>query len=513
MQETAQSFKTVKFIPNPGPQSDAYYSKADVLLYGGSAGSGKTALLTGLALTQHTHTQIFRRKYSDLGAIAEDLTKMYGSRNGFSQMPRPKLRTNDNRLIEFGACQHASDKEDWQGRPADLKGFDEITQFLEEQFRFIITWNRTTDINQRCRVIGASNPPTSADGDWVIPYWGPWLDPTFENPAESGELRWVVSDPDGKDFWVDGPEPYQFPGQSEPVEPKSRTFIPGKLQDNPYLIQTDYAATLDSLPEPLRSAMRDGNFMLSRSDADFQVIPSEWVRQAQARWRQQPPPGVPMSCISADTAQGGVDDNVIGWRHDWWFSEQLIIAGKNTPLGTDISGPILTNRADEAEIVIDVGGGYGGSAYKTFKDNGIKCNGYNGAKKAHGKTRDGKLKFINKRAMDFWRFREALDPSQPGGAKIALPPCAKLAADLTAPTYTLQSNGIKVESKLDIKKRLGRSPDKGDQVIMCWSTGPKGTAGEVLWSGNEDSKHGRSPGAKNPFPKVNLGHKNRRRGR
>jgi len=513
MQDTASKLKSIKFVPNPGPQTEAYYSKADILLYGGAAGAGKTGLINGLALTSHKKSHIFRRKYADLSAIAEDLTSMYGSRKGFSQMPRPKLRTADSRLIEFGACQHSGDEEAWQGQAADLKAFDEVTQFLEDQFRYIITWNRTTVENQRCRVIAASNPPTSADGDWVIPYWGPWLDPTFENPAEHGELRWVVTDPDGNDFWVDGPEPHQFPGQKQPVKPKSRTFIPGKLEDNPYLVKTDYAATLDSLPEPLRSAMRDGNFMLSRSDADFQIIPSDWVRQAQSRWAQNPPEGVPMSCISADTAQGGKDNNVIGWRHDWWFSEQVIIAGKDTPLGTDVSGPIVTHRTDEADVVIDVGGGYGGSAYKCLKENGIKCEGYNGNKKASGKTKDGKLRFVNKRAKDWWAFREALDPSQPGGSKIALPPCAKLAADLTAPTYELRTNGIKVESKIDIKKRLGRSPDMGDQVIMCWSYGPKGTASALAYSGSTDGKHGSLPGISKAMPKVNLGRNNRRRPR
>ena len=47
----------------------------------------------------------------------------------------------------------------------------------------------------------------------------PWLDPTYHNPAKHGELRWCVTDPDGKDFWVGGPERYQFPGQEKSVKP------------------------------------------------------------------------------------------------------------------------------------------------------------------------------------------------------------------------------------------------------------------------------------------------------
>lgn len=133
---TVDKFSKIKFIPNPGPQSDAYYSKADVLLYGGSAGSGKSALITGLALTQHKKSHIFRRKYADLGALAEDLCSMYGSRKGFSQMPRPKLRTDDDRLIEFGACQHAGDEEAWQGQAADLKCVAAGTKVLMSDFTY-----------------------------------------------------------------------------------------------------------------------------------------------------------------------------------------------------------------------------------------------------------------------------------------------------------------------------------------------------------------------------------------
>lgn len=507
---TVDKLSKVKFIPNPGPQTDAYYCKADILLYGGSGGSGKSALINGLALSSHKKSHIFRRRYADLGALTEDLLKLYGDRKGFVSAPRPKLRTSDNRLIEFGACQHLGDEEAWQGQPADLKAFDEVTQFLEQQVRYIIAWNRTTEPNQRCRVVFASNPPTSSDGDWIIPFFGPWLDPNHPNPAKSGEVRWFVTDPDGNDLEVEDDTPHQFPGQDKPVKPKSRTFIPGKLQDNPYLINTDYAATLDALPEPLRSSIRDGNFMLSRKDSANQVIPTQWVVEAQERWRPEPPPNTPQSAISSDLAQGGADDNVIGWRHDWWFSEQVVIPGKDTPVGSDVSGEIIKYRQDGAKIIIDVGGGYGGSVAKTFKQNEIKCYLFNSSGKTRKRSKDSNLKFFNKRAEAYWMFREALDPGQPGGSKIALPKCNKLKQDLTAPTFHLQASGIKIESKDDIRKRLGRSTDRADQVVMCWYKGERGTARASLYGSDE---HGAPPWAHSKDPKVNMGYDRRRRRR
>ena len=75
-------------------------------------------------------------------------------------------------------------------------------------------------------------------------------------------------------------------------------------------------------------------------------------------------------------------------------------------------------------------------------------------------TKDGQLKFANRRAEAWWRFREALDPDQPDGATIALPPNAELRADLCTPTWKLTARGILLESKDDIRKRLGRSPEE-----------------------------------------------------
>ena len=50
-----------RFVPNPGPQTDAYYCEADELFYGGAGGGGKTSLLCGLPLNEHHDIQLFRR--------------------------------------------------------------------------------------------------------------------------------------------------------------------------------------------------------------------------------------------------------------------------------------------------------------------------------------------------------------------------------------------------------------------------------------------------------------------
>jgi hypothetical protein len=55
----------------------------------------------------------------------------------------------------------------YQGRPHDLKAFDEITHFTEAQFRTLIGWLRTDNPNIRQRVVAAGNPPTTPEGEWV----------------------------------------------------------------------------------------------------------------------------------------------------------------------------------------------------------------------------------------------------------------------------------------------------------------------------------------------------------
>ena len=70
--------------------------------------------------------------------------------------------------IEFGAVQYEENKTDWQGRPHDLKAFDELPEFTQSQYEFISGWNRTTDPGQRVRVLATGNPPPEGNGSWIV---------------------------------------------------------------------------------------------------------------------------------------------------------------------------------------------------------------------------------------------------------------------------------------------------------------------------------------------------------
>lgn len=348
--------------------------------------------------------------------------------------------------------------------------FDEGTDFLESQYRFIVGWNRSTDPAQRCRVLVTSNPPTNAEGLWVVKYWAPWLDPAHPNPAKPGELRWFTTI-EGEDKEVQGPGPHRIPGENKEVFARSRTYVPASLDDNPDLAKTSYGSVLASLPEELRRAYRDGDFTVGLKDGAFQTLPTAWILAAQARWKADGYRDVPMTAMAFDPAGGGGDAAELCFRHGGWYGALITARGEETVDGSLAAAKIIAHRRNAAPVVVDVGGGYGGAVTLRLKDNGIAHAGFNGAAASTARTIDGQLKFANKRAEAWWKFREALNPDQEGGSAIALPPDAELRADLAAPSYDVTARGILIESKDDLRKRLGRSPGKGDAVVMCLSEG------------------------------------------
>ena len=455
-------------MPLPGPQLAAYLNPADELFYGGKAGGGKTDLLLGLATTAHSKSIIFRREYEQLKAIEERAREILGDTGKYNEQ-RKMWRLPGGRRMDFGAVQYEKDKNKWKGRPHDLKAFDELPDFLESQFRFLIAWARTTDPGQRVRIVGTGNPPTTSEGEWVIRYWAPWLDDQHPNPANPGELRWFAV-VDGEDVEQENGETFTWKG--EEIRPKSRTFIPASLEDNPYLMATDYAVVLQNLPEPLRSQLLYGDFSVGLGDDPWQIIPAEWVRLAQRRWEERERPDVRLSAVGVDPARGGKDQTVISKRRDNWFAPLEKHPGSTTPDGSAVAVLAVDALGDEKGCPINIDLiSIGSSPYDILMSQSLSVFGINFAEGSDATDRSGKLKFRNVRAEAYWRMREALDPKT--GDDLALPPDKELLADLTAPRWKITTFGIQVESKDDIKKRLGRSPDCGDAAVLALFVPPK----------------------------------------
>lgn len=457
----------------PNPQKIAIKSEADEVFYGGAAGGGKTDLLLGLALTEHKKSVIFRRVNPNLQEIEDRLIEIVGTDENFNKSK--KILRQDGIRLELESCQYEDDKKKQQGRPRDLYGFDEITEFSQTQYQFIIGWNRSTDSNQRCRVVVAGNPPIDEAGSWVIGAWGPWLDPTHSHRAEAGELRWYYYDDDNI-VWLDNPEPVEIDG--ERVTPKSRTFIPAKLEDNPHLLHDDhYVSVLMSYPEPLRSIFRRGDFGAGAKADPWQVIPTAWVKLAQKRWLERQKPDMPCSGVGADIARGGADKLAVSRRYGTWFEKIKKVPGIDVEDGPAAAGLIMSELSNESQIGyinIDVIG-VGASAFDSLKViypgkvipvNAASKSEYEVKEKDEGIQSKVVLKMRNMRAEYHWRLREALDPIHGDG--LALPPGNEIVADLCAARWKLMAGGVvQIENKEDIKQRLGRSPDVGEAIMLA----------------------------------------------
>lgn len=459
----------------------AYASDADEIGYGGAAGGGKTDFILGLAITKHRKSLILRREFTQLKGIiarSEDIIGDKGRLNrnsGTWQLP-------NGRIIDLGGCVRETDKRKYQGQPHDLIAFDEATEFLKSQRDFITGWARAVDANQKVQVIYTFNPPTTPEGLWIVELFGPWLKEDHPNPAMPGELRWYVRHGDVEEE-VENGDPVVIDGET--LYPKSRTFIPAKVDDNVFLRDTNYKATLQALPEPLRSQMLDGDFNALGDDDPWQVIPTAWVKAAQKRWQENRNPDLEvMSSLGVDIARGGKDQTVLAPRYGHRFEALSKHPGHITTDGGIVSA-LVTQMAQPGKtaIALDILN-CGASVFDTLKGNEVQgVTGVNFAERSELKDKSGKLGFANLRAEHYWLFREALDPAS--GMDIELPPDNELLGDLCAPKWKLTVRGIQIEEKEEIRKRIQRSTDCGDAVVLAFRA--HFVTNEVLVAGKREA--------------------------
>ena len=459
--------------PISEPQRLALETLADEVYFGGRAGCGKSFLLLMAACMAHKRSIIYRKEYSQLDDLTdksyEILRDTGASFNGSTHIWR---RIPGDRQIKFGACTYDKDIDKFRGQEFDLIAFDEVATFQEDHYLKLCSWLRSPIEEQRKRVICAGNPPMSAQYFWVKRRWAAWVDDRHPNPAAPGELRWYAriddEDVDLKqdDRFKDIPDGEPFEYEGEEIEPMSRTFIPGEMLD---IIKDDYVKRLQATPEPMRSQLLYGDFSITEDDQELQVIPTEWVRAAQARWEGTPQPTEVLGGMGVDVSRGGKDATVISKRYGNWFAPLLKYSGSATKTGNDVAALVMDNLLETeraARIELDLTG-VGSSPYDILVSNGYNVSGFLGGSASYFTDAAGVMEFRNRRAEAWWKFREALDPNS--GEDIALPPDSELMADLTAPTWTADTSGILIESKDAIKKRLGRSPDCGDAVVMCYN--------------------------------------------
>lgn len=460
--------------PQPGPQTMAYFSEADVTGYGGAAGGGKSALAAMLAVNEHHRTAIFRLDGKQVSQLVDDLVDFagvgeVGLNRGWGVFRVPGDR---KQVIEWGGIGKPGSEAVWRGRAHDLKVFDEAQELPEAKIRFLRAWNRSAVPGQRCRTLICFNPPGSPDdisgagGRWLVTFFAPWLDPDYTGtPARPGEIRYFFKGEDGVEREVDSPEKRKLTlgDHTFMVAPESRTFIPALLKDNRYLADDgEYAKTLAAMEEPYRTMLMTGDFRLGVTDDEWQLFPTRWVEAAMRRWK---PEGrfLPLSSVGCDVARGGLSESTTVERHQWWWSEINARPGRETPEGSDVANMCLNMWKPGARICID-GNGVGADAVSRLRQVNRDIVDVVMPQKEKGLPRVDELQRAqNLRVALSWRLRRILNPDNKLDA--ALPPDPKLKKQLLAPRYSRSGKYLQVESKDDVFKRTGERSDRMDCVL------------------------------------------------
>jgi len=209
-----------------------------------------------------------------------------------------------------------------------------------------------------------------------------------------------------------------------------------------------------------------GEFAKQSEDS---VIPLNWVEMAIERWKAWKEAGGELkhlNKIGLDVAREGEDQTVLAARWDDRIIGEIRRWSLTSTMRTarNAINYLNTNKRDYAAVdVIGIGAG----VVDRMREEGFEVDAFNGSEKSLHTDVSGELYFLNRRACSWWTMRELLDPAN--GAEILLPDDEQMIGDLIAPKWTITPSGkIKIEDKKEVKKRIGRSPDTGDAVVLAF---------------------------------------------
>jgi len=189
------------------------------------------------------------------------------------------------------------------------------------------------------------------------------------------------------------------------------------------------------------------------------VISLDWVERANNLWEDTKE--AKLTRLGVDVARYGEDLTAIALGSSERINE-IRYYGKADTMETTgrVSG--ILNAHPEADIIVDVIG-VGAGVVDRLRELGYEPYSFSASEKTDQLDKSGEQGFADKRSASWWMLRELLEEG-----KIALPPDERLIGELVTPLWKSISGGrIRVESKDQIEKRIGRSTDAADAVIMC----------------------------------------------
>lgn len=330
------SYNSPYLTPQPGPQTAFMCSPADIVIYGGAAGGGKTyaLLMEGLRHKDIAgfNGLVLRKNYTQItspGGLWEASNKIYSQVQGAISKTSPVHHWTfalSGANIRFGHIASDKDLSGWQGSEICYLAFDELTHFSRHQFLYMLSRNRST-CGVRPYVRATCNPDSDS---WVAEFISWWINQDTGYPIyeRSGVIRYmcVVND---TIYWGSNPHELAQEHGVNVEECKSVTFIASKLTDNKVLMAKDpsYMANLKALAEIDKERLLYGN------------------------WKIRPAAGMYFKTENF-TFVDAVPKNIIAYARSWDLA-----ATEPTPLNPDpdaTAGVLMGLLDDGRVIVLDV---------------------------------------------------------------------------------------------------------------------------------------------------------------
>jgi len=243
------------------------------VLFGGAKGPGKSESLLAEGTRQRRNPNykgiIFRRTFPALQDLIDRSHKWFSGSSAAWNGEKHRWTWSSRAKLIFAHCKNERDKYSHQGQEYQFMGFDQLEQFTETQYLFLMAQCRTSDSSLKCYIRSTANPG-GVGHTWV-------------------KRRFINACP------MDGSPRYFKRVQDEDVETTkedpmalSRAFVFATVYDNPILMKNDpsYLIRLMALPEKLRQALLEGNWDVFEGqffrewDREVHVIP-EFDRNQQ----------------------------------------------------------------------------------------------------------------------------------------------------------------------------------------------------------------------------------------
>ena len=329
--------RKVIFEPNKGPQTDFLAASEREVLYGGSAGGGKSYAMLADPLRYLTHPQfsglLVRHTTEELRELVWKSQELYPKVIPNIKWSERKMQwiTPSGGRIWFSYLDREEDVLRYQGLAFNWIGFDELTQWSTP-----FAWNY---LRSRLRTpapdlpiyMRATTNPGGAGHQWVKKMF---IDPAPYNTSF-----------DATDIDTGNKLVYPRGHSKEGQTLFKRRFIPARLLDNPYLAESgDYETMLLSLPEHQRRQLLEGDWDVNEGaaftefDRNIHVvqpfdIPSSWKKFRACDYGYGSYSGVVWFTVSPD--------------------EQLIVYRElyvKKVLATDLADMILEAEEDDGTI-------------------------------------------------------------------------------------------------------------------------------------------------------------------